>query len=718
LSQQACRIERPIEATSPPNPIEDMITSRIQHILTSLIQVNWQALWLSALIVAIVIVFQVFGALPKAKYSRWRLGLLLTATLTPFLLCLWTWASAFVQTDHYPAPYLSQMMFPGAPRTMRMSINAERFVILSYCAWLLTYPLIVWSKAASVGRLLKRYADNPAYWATDEQNRQNEVWEDLLRRFSFWRRVRVIEIEEHAPMTVGFFRPVIVVPDGINETVIGLNEPERFRAVMAHELAHICCDSLWTLIHRFAVWIFPLPQVPVWFFNCLRKRFVRLQMETDQARHFIGAHALVHFDAVRHSWMAWRPLHRLLQLLRGLPDPATALVGVEFERHADFVAVRTGGADHDVLRETLLRAALWEAQAGELARALGAIVTPADRDRVLDRIQQSGGEFEALEDRLNDLPPDEGISLWAKICKASPFLAAGFPFAIAAIPMLVFLAETGSELTRPLAPGFAPQTVTQAATAPVPPPAANNSSVPAERTRIHITTAERPRQTTPSPSISVGEIVRVPAPDRAVSVTPSVAPPAQPTSINTSAQEAAQRVATFNEQQRLVQANLSLQQQANAAMQRQQNDFNRAQSALDSLNRSQSQLQTTKRSRPIQANFDKANQQIWQTTRFVDQAQAVQSSQMRQQTTIQNASRVDAQTQQAMRHANALNNTRAATPYIPPAPTALQRIYTPPPTYSYTPPRAYTPPPTYTPPHISAPSPTPYIPPPPRTTMH
>lgn len=694
-----------------------MNTPNLLHIFTSLVQINWQALWLSGFIIAVVALLQLCRVLPDGTYSRWRLGLLLTATLTPVFLCLWTWISGFFQTSLYEVPYLWQKLFPDVQplNTFSISNAIKQFVIWSYCAWLVFYPAVIWIKTSPVRRLLKRHYDNNPYWADGvEQSWQNEAWDALLRLFSMWRRVRIIEIEEQSPMTVGFFRPVIVVPDGINETVIGLEEPERFRAVLAHELAHVRYHSLWTLIHRFVVWIFPLPQIPVWLFNRLRKRFIRLQMDTVQASNFIGVHTAAQFEIVNQPWAAWRPFHALALLIQHIPDPAT-LMDVEFELHADFVAVHRGGADHAVLRETLLRAALWEVQANELAYAIGGIKTHDDRDQILDKIRQSDGQFVALEDRLNDLPADKGISLWAKVWKTAASLTVVHPIAIAIIPALVFLAETGSELTRPPAPGFAATGVVQSASAPV-------ASTPAASKLAKVATASSRTVPPQQPPATVSRVVSnstrtvasVPSSQnsgaREIPSPPRTSTPAtQPQSVNTSAQDAYQRVAVLNEQQRTLQDNLSRQQQTTASLQRQQDNFNRNQQMLDSMNRNQKQAQTQARVSQVQDSFARANQQMQQTSMRVDQAQRVQNSQQQQLNTLQNAIRVNGQTEQVLRQQNTFNNSRIAmTPYIPPVSVTQPRIYTPP-MNTYTPPRTYSPPPTFMPP------PVPYIPtPPPR----
>src|ERR1043165_1266187 len=79
------------------------------------------------------------------------------------------------------------------------------------------------------------------------------------------------------------------------------------------------------------------------------------------------------------------------------------------------------------------------------------------------------------------------------------------------------------------------------------------------------------------------------------------------------------------------------------------------------------------------AGFAEPNEQIERLTRELSRAQNVQNSRVRQQNVPQNAVRVDAQTQQALRRANVLNNSRLTTPYIPPTATTPPKAYTPPP---------------------------------------
>src|SRR5437879_5260456 len=90
----------------------DTLKRVVHQIITSCIQINWQALWLSLALVALVAILQFRGVLPKTAYSRWRMCLLLTATLTPFMLCIWTWISIYVHSSYYEAPFLWQTISP------------------------------------------------------------------------------------------------------------------------------------------------------------------------------------------------------------------------------------------------------------------------------------------------------------------------------------------------------------------------------------------------------------------------------------------------------------------------------------------------------------------------------------------------------------------------------------------------------------------------------
>ena len=696
-----------------------MDTTIIQHIVTSLIQINWQALWLSGAVVAVVALLQFCRVLPRGAYSRWRMGLLLTATLTPYFLCLWTWVSGFFHSSVYEAPFPWLGDRPAAQpfSTISLSNAVQTFVLGCYGLWLVVYPVFIFFKTTPTRRELKEYAGNDPYWSEDESSWQNEVWAELLQRFSIWRQVHIIEIGRKPPMTSGFFRPVIVVPDGFHEDSIGLEKPERFRAVLAHELAHVRYHSLWTLIHRFAVWMFPLPLFPVWLFNWLRKRFMRLQMDTAQASNFIGVETAGAFEMADEPSMASKLVQNLNRLVQWIPDPAT-LMDVEFELHADFVAVRRGGVDPVVLKEALFDALLFEQQDSELTRLRDKARTDGTVQQVLDAIAKSEGLFGVHHARFMEFPPDKGISLWAKIGKSAASLALVYPVAVAIIPALVFLAETtGSELTQPPAPGFAATVTPQPALPPI-------AAVPNTSNPVTVATTP-PRAVRPEQSPST-ELRSTNSPVRTVAYAPTsqnrgapeipassrtTTPASQPQSVTTATQDAFQRVAVLNEQQRMLQENLSRQQRADASLQRQQADFNRNQQILDSVNRNQNQMQTAERVRQADANFARANQQMRQATRFVDQAQAVQTSQVRQQATTQSAIRVDAQAQQAMRQASAFNNVRSAVPYVPPAATMPPRIYTPQ-GNTYTPPRTYTPPTTFNPPRVYSPPPTPYVPPP------
>ncbi len=716
----------------------------VHHVLTSVVQVNWQALWLSFAVVALVALLQLCRVLPKTVYSRWRLCLLLTATLTPVLLCLWTWLSGYLKPAHYEAPYLWQAVYPHlrslnpAPQGLSLSDIVEWSVIGAYGAWLFFYPAFVFLKSAPMRRLLKQHVENDPFWLnTAEWHWQRETWDDLLERFWFWRSIRIIEIPESAPMTAGFFRPVVVMPDGIAERTIGLQQPAPFRAVLAHELAHVRYHSLWLLIHRLAVWVFPLPQLPVWVFNCLRKRFQRLQMDTAQASSFIGSQAAAQMEVTRSLPMFARLSRTLERVVHSIPDPA-ALVDVEFELHADFVAVRRGGADPFVLKKTLLESLLFAAQAEEWARAVRRIEAHGDFERVLDKIRKSNGLFGAQHGRFTEFPQDSGVSLWAKLWKTAASLAVVHPLAIAVIPALVFLARAGSDLTSAPAPGFASSAARPSVVASAS-PRNNSDSVVAPPSRSPMATrVESSRRERRVASNPVPRDVSVPA--RATTGAPSIPDlprtavtptPTQPAS--TSAQDAFQRVAAVNEQQRMLQANLSLQQRADASLQRQQADFNRNQQLLSSMNRNQSQVQTAERTRQTDANFTKANQQMQQTSARLDQIQSIQNSQLRQQSMMQNVDRASRINEQVTRQQTFLNNSRTpTTPYVPPtvvqpksyslpasytytSPTtvAQPRIYTPP-MNTYTPPRVYNPPATFTPPRSYSPPPTPYIPPPPR----
>lgn len=165
----------------------------------------------------------------------------------------------------------------------------------------------------------------------------------------------------------------------------------------------------------------------------------------------------------------------------------------------------------------------------------------------------------------------------------------------------------------------------------------------------------------------------------------------------------------------------NMKRQANASLQRQQNDLNRSQQLLNSMNRNQSQMQTAERVRQTDANFTKANQQMQQTSARLDQVQSIQNSQLRQQSMIQNVDRTSRINQQVTRQQNVLNNSRAATtPHIPPVAVTQPRAYSPPASYTHMPPttvvqpRIYSPPMNaYAAPRTYAPPSTPYIPPPP-----
>jgi len=166
----------------------------------------------------------------------------------------------------------------------------------------------------------------------------------------------------------------------------------------------------------------------------------------------------------------------------------------------------------------------------------------------------------------------------------------------------------------------------------------------------------------------------------------------------------------------------NMKRQANASLQRQQNDLNRSQQLLNSMNRNQSQMQTAERTRQTDATFAKANQQMQQTSARLDQVQSIQNSQLRQQSLMQSVDRASRINEQVTRQQNFLNNSRApTTPHIPPTAVTQPRTYSPPASYTYIPPptftqpRVFNSPPvnTYTPPRTYAPPPTPYIPPPP-----
>ena len=160
----------------------DALHRAVQPTITSLVQISWQALWLSLAVILLVGLLQIFRVLPRDAYSRWRLSLLLTATIIPFLLCLWTGISGYFENGHYNTPYLWQNMHPNvralnpAPDGLTVSIAVERCVLGAYCAWLVLYPVFLFFKpdrCSRTGILPVSKADAATILQTDGANFQS-----------------------------------------------------------------------------------------------------------------------------------------------------------------------------------------------------------------------------------------------------------------------------------------------------------------------------------------------------------------------------------------------------------------------------------------------------------------------------------------------------------------------------------------------------------------
>lgn len=744
----------------------DALQRAVQPTITSLVQISWQALWLSLAVILLVGLLQICRVLPRDAYSRWRLSLLLTATIIPFLLSLWTWLSGHFENGHYNTPYLWQNMHPNvralnpAPEGLTVSIAVERCVLGAYCAWLVLYPVFLFFKTSPMRRFLKRHDDHEPFWIkTAESLWQRDLWNDLVDRFYYWRPVRVIEVEEAAPMTVGFFNPVVVVPDGITGDSIGMNEPERFRAVLAHELAHVRYHSVWALIHRFAVWFFPLPQLPVWLFNWMRKRVLRLQMDTAQASGFIGDHAAAQLETV-HGLSLWSRLWRAVErMVQPIPDPA-GLVDVEFELHADFAAVRRGAADPVVLKETLLNALLYGSQHEQLTRDIERIKSQNDLNRVLDRIKNSDGFFGVQHGRFMEFPQDKGISLWTKVWKTAASLLIVHPVAIAVIPALIFLAKTGSELITPPAPGFVHTVAKPTETVVVSAPKVANPPIPPPAPPPKVVVKDTPRKQRRPVRETVPVVAKIPAP-RPTQPGPTISPPpafrpqSPVTPVSRSVQDSSRQIAAANERQRIQHENLVRQSQATESMRRQAEQSARTSQAMESGRRTQNQFQAVERARQMNLNVQRTTAQNQQSIQRADAGTRLSNQQIRRgqhintlaQQSVRNDQRQMAFNQQAIQstrfnnqtltqqrtmntagaasyaagqnvrlNQQALNSTRQASYTQPRHYTPAASTYTPPPhrytspiINSYTPTRTYETPRTYAPAYT--PPPQPYNPP-------
>lgn len=602
----------------------------------ALIQINWHAFWLSLLVVLVIEVLHAAKVFPKDKYSRWRLSLLLTASLTPALLCAWSALAGYLHSPFAEAPFLGQLVLehiPGfalKPREWKLAESVEEFVISCFALWLLLYPLLSYLQSRPLRRLIKQHEENPPFWLDENKSHwQREIWEDLLRRFRFRRPVRIIEIENEGPMTVGWWRPIIVIPDGFSSKGAVLHDPAAIRAALGHELAHIRYHSVWTMLHRLVVWLFPLPQVPVWLFNNLRKRLQQLQMDTTQATGFIGAQAAAE---IQSRWSLSRSSLLRLEVERivaSIPDPAV-LMDAEFEYHADFAAVRRGGADPEILKRTLLDLLLIEAQAQEFKKEIHQIVSSGgDFERILGRIEKKAGLFGAQHGLFAELPPETGLSLWAKIWKALLTLIAIHPVSVAMIPMLVFLADQHSSLTGPPL-GFSGR-LAQSAPAPTRSVATNQRRDFHIKTKSQVALSRRNplpvQEPNPKPpEIASGGSVRGPSSTSAQSSPART--PTTPSQHNPAFEYAAQRMAAIGEQARIAQESSLRQANATAAQQRQAQQMNQSLQLQESQRRTAQMNAGNERMQRDLANTTRTLQQAQQIQRNIDLAQSVQNLQL------------------------------------------------------------------------------------------
>ena len=126
----------------------------------------------------------------------------------------------------------------------------------------------------------------------------------LMEQAAVRRRVDVAQSSEiHGPLAAGVIRPFILVPCGMTERL----SREEFRAMLAHELAHVIrCDALWKLVGQAVCHVF--------FFQPLNF-VVRHQLELDaefvadeQAGLLLGERSSLASCLTRMGeWIAVRP---------------------------------------------------------------------------------------------------------------------------------------------------------------------------------------------------------------------------------------------------------------------------------------------------------------------------------------------------------------------------------------------------------------------------
>ncbi|MBK7999662.1 MAG: hypothetical protein IPK15_13335 [Verrucomicrobia bacterium] len=388
--------------------------------------------------------------------------------------------------------------------------------------------------------------------------------------------------------------------------------------------------------------------------------------------------------------------------------------------HADYAAVRRGGADPVVLKETLLSALLYGSQHEQLLRDIERIKSQNDLNRVLDRIKNSDGFFGVQHGRFMEFPQDKGISLWTKISKTAARLLIVHPVAIAVIPALIFLAKTGSELTTPPAPGFA-HTVTKPAEVLVASvPKIAKPPVPPPTTPPKVVVKDTPQKERRHVRETVPVVAKIPAP-RPTQPGPTISPPVfhpppPATPVSRSVEDSSRQIAAANERQRIQQENLFRQSQATESMRRQAEQSTRTSQAMESGRRGQNQFQAVERARQMNLDVQRTAAQNQQGIQRADAGAKFANEQIRRgqhvntlaEQSVRNDQRQMAFNQQAIQSTRINNqtltqqrtmNTVRATSYAAGQNVRLnQQALNSTPQTLYTQPRPYTPAPsTYTP---------------------
>jgi TonB family protein len=170
---------------------------------------------------------------PQAEHHVWVATLAL-ALITPALPFL-GWIPAGIDAS------------PGTVQKVAMTLSAAEgngaamkgvWILPAFAVWMLlaVYGAVVLAFAARLGRLLVSTAQLKGM---ARRPRLNDAQQEMLRRCERCFGLNEVDLLSSAavagPVTLGFLRPVLLVPDGFVESCV----PNDLLAALAHECAHI-----------------------------------------------------------------------------------------------------------------------------------------------------------------------------------------------------------------------------------------------------------------------------------------------------------------------------------------------------------------------------------------------------------------------------------------------------------------------------------------------